>query len=586
MKIRTGDIGVIARRAVVALTACALASCSDGAAPSTPAPTGAPPPSSTSDTLTSAEASRFLMQATFGPTEASINELVSLGYSEWMRRQLALTSPSNVDAIRQTQARFAAQGSSVGSEAVADLVWNNVINDGAQLRERMAYALSQILVISYEDSNVRATPAGVAYYMDVLNRNAFGNYRTLLEEVTYSPSMAQFLTYLNNRKEDPSVNRVPDENYARELMQLFTIGLVELNIDGTPRLDSGGDPIETYTNDDITGLAKVFTGLSWDDGRFGGEQPDRTVPTASYSPLAVFPEWHSTSATSFLGASVPAGSDAATAIGIALDTLFQHDNIAPFVSKQLIQRFVTSNPSPQYVANVTAAFETGWYALPDGSTVGTSQRGDLSAVIAAVLLDDEARNPSRRSDPTFGKVREPFIRFVHWARNAELNSTGVLGENGLNRNYALINVNASSRLSQQPFRSPSVFNFYRPGYVSSGSQTASANLVAPELQITTTASVLGYANFMTSRLRKASTDQSFIPSYSAQLSLADNATALVDHLDLTLTAGAMSATTRNAILAVVNDIPVRTGSEAEDRRRRVIAANLMAVLSPEFYVQR
>ncbi|MEZ5920765.1 MAG: DUF1800 family protein [Parvularculaceae bacterium] len=586
MKIRTGEIRAIARGAVAALTACALVSCSDGAAPSAPAPAGAPPPSSTSDTLTSAEASRFLMQATFGPTQESIDELVSLGYSEWMRRQLALTSPPNVDAIRQIQARFAAQGSNVGSEAVADLVWNNVINDGAQLRQRMAYALSQILVISYEDPNVEATPAGVAYYMDVLDRNAFGNYRTLLEDVTYSPSMAQFLTYLNNRKEDPSVNRVPDENYARELMQLFTIGLVELNRDGTPRLDSGGDPIETYTNDDITGLAKVFTGLSWDDGRFGGEQPDRTVPTASYSPLAVFPEWHSTSATSFLGASVPAGTGAAAAIDIALDTLFQHDNIAPFVSKQLIQRFVTSNPSPQYVANVTAAFETGWYALPDGSTVGTSQRGDLAAVIAAVLLDDEARNPSRRSDPTFGKVREPFIRFVHWARNAELNSTGVLGENGLNRNYSLIDVNASSRLSQQPFRSPSVFNFYRPGYVSSGSQTAAANLVAPELQITTTASVLGYANFMTDRLRNSSTSQSFVPGYSSQLRIADDANALVDRLNLTLTAGAMSNETRAAILAVVNDIPVRTGSEAQDRRRRVIAANLMTVLSPEFYVQR
>ncbi|MCB2096555.1 MAG: DUF1800 family protein, partial [Parvularculaceae bacterium] len=253
---------------VIALIAPALilAACGGGTPPASPAPIGAPPAPLVADSPTAAEASRFLMQSTFGPTEQSIDELVSLGYSAWMRRQLNANFESNVDEVRAIQADFASRGDNIGADALAEIVWRDMIAGNDQLRQRMAFALSQILVVSYENSDVAETPAAVAFYMDVLSRNAFGSYRTLLEDVTYSPTMAQFLTYLNNRKEDPSLNRVPDENYARELMQLFTIGLIQLNNDGTPRLDSQGQQIETYTNDDITGLAKVFTGLSWDDG--------------------------------------------------------------------------------------------------------------------------------------------------------------------------------------------------------------------------------------------------------------------------------------------------------------------------------
>jgi uncharacterized protein (DUF1800 family) len=577
-----------ARARLFALSVLVLlvAACAGEGGSSDPAPAGAPPKPSVSDKPTAADASRFLMQSTFGPTEATINELVASGYSDWMRRQLERTSQGNVEELRAIQARYAARGEEIDEDALAELVWRDMIANDDQLRQRMVFALSQILVVSYESPDVAETPAAVAFYMDMLAKNAFGNYRTLLEDVTYSPAMAKYLTYLNNRKEDPAANRVPDENYARELMQLFTIGLVQLNKDGTPKLDAQGAQIETYTNEDITGLAKVFTGLSWADGEFGGANPSQTSPTAAYSPLAIFPEHHSSSEKVFLGKTIAANTDAATSIDAALDTLFNHPNIAPFIAKQLIQRFVTSNPSPGYVSRVASAFETGWFRLPDDSTIGSRARGDLAAVIAAVLLDDEARLPASLNDPNFGKVREPVIRFTHWARNADLNSVSVLGENGLDGHESLINANSPTRLSQQPYRSPSVFNFFRPGYVAAGSQTAGANLVAPELQITTAATVTSYANFMKTRIEESDTDETFRPEYRKALSLADNADALVDHLNLVMTAGAMAADTKANIVAGVNSIPVRTDTAAQDRRRRVNAAMMMVVLAPEYYTQR
>jgi uncharacterized protein (DUF1800 family) len=422
--------------------------------------------------------------------------------------------------------------------------------------------------------------------MDVLDRNAFGNYRTLIEDVTYSPSMAQFLTYLNNRNEDPSINRVPDENYARELMQLFTIGLVELNRDGTTRLDGAGQPIETYDNADITGLAKVFTGLSWDDGEFGGRFPSSDRPVAAYSPLAIFPEHHSTSEKSFLNVSIPANTDAATSIDRALDALFTHPNAAPFLARQLIQRFVTSNPSPAYVSHVAAAFETGWFRLPDGSTVGGQVRGDLTATLAAVLFDDEARLSSGATDPNYGKVREPVIRFVHWARVAGLNSSSVLGSGGLGGQSDLINTSGPTSLNQQGYRSPSVFNFFSPTYAAAGLETAGAGLVAPELQIATTTTVTAFANFMRRRIEEARLDRTFSPEYGAELALADRPDALIDRLNLELTAGAMSPEARAEAAAAVASVPIVAGDEAAGRRRRVNAAMHLIVLSPDFYVQR
>lgn len=582
-RVRIPTLGRRLRLGATALAAAVLAACSaQDAGP--PPPAGAPPPPSVGDKPTAPDAARFLVQATFGPTENDIADLERIGYSEWMRRQFAAAAPQNTAEFRKILADYATRNESVGSEAIADIVWREMIAGQDQLRQRVAYALSEILVISYENPDVEDVPAAIAQYMDVLNTGAFGNYRTLLEDVTYSPAMGQFLTYLNNRKEDPATGRVPDENYARELMQLFTIGLIQLNPDGTPKLDGNGAQIETYSNDDITELAKVFTGLSWADNSFGGSRPQQDVPTAAYSPMKVFQEQHSPSQKSFLGVTVPAGATAETSIDTALDTLFNHPNIAPFVSKQLIQRLVTSNPSPGYVSRVTAAFATGFFQLPDGDQIGSRTRGDMKAVVAAILLDDEARDLSKRNDPAFGKVREPVIRFAHWARNANLNSVSALGGGGLNGQNDI--VDASPRLAQQAYRSPSVFNFYRPGYIAAGLETASNGVVAPELQITTATTVTSFANFMRSRIEETNQTETFSPRYDSEIALAENPQGLVDRLDLVMTGNAMTPETKTRIVSAVASVPIRTSSADRDRRNRVNLAYLMTVLSSEFTVQR
>jgi uncharacterized protein (DUF1800 family) len=574
------------RSSLVAASALILAACSEEVAAPAPAPQGAPPPPTVADKPNAADAARFLMQATFGPTEGEINDLTRIGYSAWMRKQFGASYyySSHTDEFRRIAAELAGRNEQINADHNADIAWREMINGSDQLRQRTAFALSEILVVSYENPDIYDVPASVAQYMDVLTRNAFGNYRTLLEDVTYSPAMGQYLTYLNSRKEDSQSGRVPDENYAREVMQLFTIGLIELNPDGSPRLDAAGASIETYTNDDITGLAKVFTGLSWADDEFGGHRPQDNVPTAAYSPMKIFPEEHSTSEKRFLGTVIPPNTDAATSIDTALDRLFNHPNTGPFIGKQLIQKFVTSNPSPGYVSRVTAAFNTGYFQLPDGTVAGDRTRGDMEAVMAAVLLDDEARDVNLRNNALYGKVREPAIRFTHWARNADLNSASSHLGNGLQMQWNVIN--AAPTLGQQPFRSPSVFNFFRPGYVAAGFPTAAAGIVAPEMQITTANTVTGFANFMQDRISERRPNFSFMPRYGAELPLADNPAALVDRLNLVLTANGMTAETKARIAAAVASVPIRPGSEAEDRRNRIELAQLMTVLSSEFTVQR
>ena len=575
----------IVMRAVAAVAALAIAACSASSDGDASDPT-APGAAGVADVPNQTEAARFLTQATFGPTEADIAELTRVGYSEWFRRQLAAPITQATPDILALQVEYETRSESLGPGAIADFAWRAAIEQDDQLRQRMVFALSQILVVSYDDPNVGDFFIVMAHYIDRLNANAFGSYRALLEDITYTPAMASYLTYLNNQKENPETGRVPDENYARELMQLFTIGLVELNQDGTPRVDAQGAEIETYDNEDITGLAKVFTGLSWADDNFGGRGPQNNVPSAVYSPLRVFPNEHSTSEKQFLGVTIPANTPAEQSIDIALDTLMAHPNIAPFISKQLIQRFVTSNPDAAYVTRVVNAFNAGVFTLPDRSTIGSRTRGDLAATLAAVLFDREARDLARRNDNAFGRIREPVLRLTHWARVADVNSASVLAGDGLVDNNTLQDASTPTRLGQQQYRSPSVFNFYRPGYVAAGTETAAAGLVAPELQITTTTSVTSYSNFMRSLIQEARQDRTFLPSYAAEIDIAENPTALVDRLNLLMTANSMTPETRTRIIDAVSSISIRPDRIGEDRRNRVNLAMLMTVLSSEYTVQR
>jgi len=574
----------VLKTALLALT-LTLAACGGGGGSGgsgssgggTPPPPPPPPPPSGQEYNA---ASKFLNQATFGPTYTEIEDLVYGSESLWLRNQFDMAPTLHVDAL--IAAGVANDFESF--RAASDSYWAAMISGDDQLRQRMVYALSQILVISEGQTSVLAgLPLTTAHYMDILSRNAFGNYRDLLEEVTYSPAMAAYLTYLYNAKGDMETGRVPDENYAREIMQLFTIGLVELRMDGSVITDGQGQPIETYDNTDVTGLARVFTGLGLNGPNFW---PGDTAPDATYTPLEIFEFFHSDLEKSFLGTTIPAGTRASTSIDTALDTLFNHPNLAPFISRQLIQRFTTSAPSPAYINRVANVFESGSYRLPDGTVVGEGQRGDLAATLAAILMDSEARQDPATSPNDWGKVREPVLRFTHWAR-----AFGIDGTQAWREDY-LWDTSSSGSLGQHPFRAPSVFNFYRPGYVAPGTETGAAGLTAPELQIVNEASVIGFANFISVFITGETwgdnrTDTlGFHADYTAELDIADDPDALLDRLDTIFTYGTLTTATRERMREIIAGVPIDAQSPAEGRLGRVQIGVLMILTAPEYTVLR
>jgi len=453
-----------------------------------------------------------------------------------------------------------------------------MVESDDQLRQRMVFALSQIVVSS--DNPMGNKPLTNAQYIDALSQHAFGNYKDLLKEVTYTPAMARYLTFLRNRKGDERTGRMPDENYAREFLQLFTTGLVELNMDGTQKI-SGGKPVEIFDNDDIVGLAKVFTGLSLKGAEFWTADDD-----GEYSRLQMFQDQHSELEKTFMGKTIAATTAGDSAIDEAIDHIFEHPNLAPFISRQLIQRFTASHPTPAYVERVANAFESGRYTSIDETQFGTGLRGDLEATLAAILLDEKLYDGAAKTAQQ-GKVREPVLRFAHWARAFDVGN--VMSENEW---YLLYNTGSNTRLGQQPFQSPSVFNFYRPGFVAPGSATGAAGLTAPELQTVNEGAVIGYANFMlnfvynTTPSRNDAID-SFVPDYTDEVALAEDPEGLADHLNALLLGGRMSPQTKDRIVLVLNEIPIRTDASeaADDKITRASLAVYMAVTSPAFALE-
>lgn len=515
---------------------------------------------------------------------ADIDNLTNPDLADWIELEFAKPATENLQTVLDmfggsTNEAGTADPIEEARNIASDVYWTTIITADDQLRQRVAYALSQILVISHSDFMTLTEAQGtVVAYMDILSRNAFGNYRDLLEEVTYSVAMAEFLTYLANLPPDMEEGRVPDENYAREIMQLFTIGLVELNQDGTPRLVNG-ETVETYDNTDVTGLAKVFTGLSFDDGQRFFRLDD---VTALHQPLAMFNNFHAPQEKTFLGTTIPPNTSGEQSIDIALDTLIDHPNTPPFVSRQLIQRLVTSNPSPAYVERVANAFASGTFTADNGTTFGDGRRGDMQATIAAILLDDDARDESARSDPTFGKIKEPVLRFTHWARAFGVDASDP-GDQEL-----LFNAGSPALLGQHPYKANSVFNFYRPGYVAPGTQTGNAGLVAPELQISNDSSVIGYANFITFFILGETPTESgnqtgFIGNYASERAIAGDAQALVDRLDLLLASGNLTEATKTRIVTALEEIP---GTTDDELNFRTILAIIMVMTTPDYLVQR
>lgn len=542
------------------------------------------------------DAARFLTQATFGPTPADVASVKAMGYSGWLADQLAKPLPAQsytayFDMRNAEWMALPGGGGRAGPNDITDPIWRNALVGEDQLRQRVALALSEIFVVSLQDT---CNPYGRGYasYMDMLQRNALGDFRQLLQDVTLHPIMGCFLSHVANQKDDPVTGRVPDENFAREVMQLFSIGLYQLNPDGSPVLVNGA-PVPTYGPSDIAGLARVFTGFSWncplpyDDGCFvrgsswAGMQSD---PDMWIKPMVAYDRFHSTLPKTFLGKTI-AAQDTANAwasLRFALDTLAAHPNVGPFLGKQLIQRLVTSNPSPAYVARVATAFN--------------NSKGNIGATVQAVLMDPEARNTAAAlSSDSFGKVREPILRITAAMRALDVRSmTG--------RYTVGWTPDVDGGLGQAPLMAPSVFNFFRPGYVVPGSLSAARGLVTPELQMVNENSAAGYANYVRWLVLNGTGS---VPNFGAGINgvklpdvyldeqrnassswraLTDSPESFIESLNQRLMYGTMSDSLRQDVLAVVKSI---TDPHPEIRQpERFAKAVHIIMTSPEFLVQR
>jgi len=521
-----------------------------GAAPG-PGTAAAPPPP---PPPTDAEAARFLAQAGFSAPTADIATVKTSGYAAWLDAQFALpVSAGHFDWM--VERGYAVEANRNSFNGLDNSIWRKLMSAPDTLRQRVVLALSEIFVVSMNGLPVQWRGLMGAAYLDLLEQHAFGNYRALLEAVTLSPAMGVYLNMRGNQKEDTRTGRVPDENYAREVMQLFTIGLVQLNADGSPKLGSDGKPLETYTQAQITELARVFTGWDYDGS-------SATDPAYVRKPMVNTASRFATGAKKVLGVDIPASADGAAAMRTAMDTLAEHANVGPFIGRQLIQRLVASHPSPAYVGRVAAVWANN----------GAGVRGDLKAVVRAVLLDAEARTASTALSA--GKLREPVLRLVQWARSFNAASpTGVwnIGDT----------TNPATRLGQSPLRSGSVFNFFRPGYVPPGSTLGTNAITAPEFQLCNESTAAGYLNFLQTAI--ASGVGEVKASYTAELALVADPPALVANLALRLGGGGISAATESAIATAIATI---TATSDAGKLNRVYAAILMLMACPEYLVQK
>lgn len=530
------------------------------------------------DVLTDEQkAARFLAQATFGPSPDSLTELKGMGYnySAWIDAQAAKPISSSITLIAAAKASDSTLTNITTS--LNRRARNQVMLAGEdQLRQRMAYALSQILVVSDADSFVSSAQEASCDYYDMLARNALGNYRTLLMDVTRHPVMGHYLSHYKNRKANPSTGTRPDENFAREIMQLFTIGLYNLNSDGTYRTDSTGRPIESYSNDNITELARVFTGFTDDStnntGTGTGKLDFPNAPANNFTPMRMWESQHDSGGKTLLsypGARKPvltAGQPGLQDVQDAIDNLVEHPNTAPYISRQLIQRLVTSNPTSAYVGRVAAVFADN----------GAGVRGDLLAVAKAILLDPEARSESYIKDPEHGKLQEPFLRLTQILRAFRYQVGG--GTLPYDFSYYF----SESVMGQYPMYSPTVFNFYTPDYAPPG-LVRDDGLVAPEFQILNSVYAITMPNAVYNLIQKGTSQ--FTLNLSEQEALAGSSADLLANLDLYLTHGTMCTETRMTILTALQGVTtsmVPSGSTLNQTRMRL--AVYLVTLSPDFAV--
>jgi len=524
--------------------------------------------------ISEAEAARFLLRAQFSAPDADIAFVRARGFSAWLDEQYKIPrAQTGVDWLTEHHHDAITKDAHYFWPTAGDyMIWNQMLAQPGEMRLRAAYALSQFFVISLNPIDGFWPPYIMAAWWDLLVDGAFGNFRDLLERVTLNAGMGMYLNTKGNLKEDKASGRQPDENYAREVMQLFTIGLRMLNPDGTEKKDANGRPIDTYSQDDIMNLAHVFTGYDHDFDRVKHINVDwQNYPVITHEfcvdPMKLDPSKHSNLAVNFCGASIPANTPGKDALKIALDTLFHHPNVGPFFGRQMIQRLVTSNPSPAYVARVAAAFDDN----------GHGERGDLRAVWRAVLTDPEALAAHDPADRFAGKLREPVLRLTSWARTVGLHCAS--GE------WQIHNLSRSDNsLGQSPLRSPSVFNFFRPGFVPAHTSIAEANLVAPEFQLQNETSIAGYINFLQWMVRWGYGDVK--PTYDPMREFAHDPDRVVDWLNLHLAAGQLSPETTKLIATALASKMVTQESPDEHKLDLLASASLLVLSAPEYLVQK
>lgn len=573
------------------------------------------------------DASRFLQQCQLSASEAEINAVKSTTFAAYLQQQLA--KPIGQTGWQWLEEKGYGQSDDnsyfFAFYPAEYMIWNQLFTAQDSMRKRVALGLSEFFVASMQSAEFTWRSHAYAQYWDILVKNAFGNFRQLLEDVTLSPAMGYYLNTKGNQKEDVATGRVPDENYGREVMQLFSIGLYKLNIDGSVQTDVNGKKLESYTQSDVTNIARVFTGYDFDtsDGvRITPVGATYTIESQTYTtkPMSLNASRHSTLASTFLGTTIPANTPGIAALKTALDTLFNHPNVGPFFGRQMIQRFVTSNPSPAYVARVAAAFNNN----------GANVRGDLKAVWTAVFLDDEARrtytvnttpipapadptairNAEGRlnrdiSDKAFGKLREPMLRLVQWGRTFGLGPVTPPVTIPPTPPYVYWKISetssAANSLGQSPLRSPSVFNFFRPGYIPPSSALAATNTTAPEFQLVNETTVGGYLNFMQDVMRNGfrsyidpSVPQAVYPAangyklhsaatYTSELALATDAAALVKRVNLLMAAGQVSDANQALMITAITSMPM---TSADQKLDRVCAAVLMVMACSEYLIQK
>ena len=532
-----------------------------------------------------AEAARFLTQATFGPSRAEIARLRSIGYNAWLADQASLPASHHRPYLEAQ----AAAGLEVYQNSRQEAWWLHAVTAPDQLRQRVAFALSELLVVSDQSGAIEGYPIAMANYYDLLVDGAFGNYRNLLENVTLSPVMGHYLSMFKNRKPDLDANIRPDENYAREIMQLFSVGLVRLNANGTVQT-SGGQPIPTYDQDTIRGFAHVFTGWNWancprDQGGQWWEWeycpsgpvdwPDPGWDAWWLVPMEAWESYHASEEDKQLlvypGVALPngmltGGGTAASDLQAALDNIFNHPNVAPFIARHLIKRLVTSNPSPAYIGRVAAVFANN----------GLGVRGDLGATVRAVLMDSEARTlPSLASNA--GKMREPLLKLTHLWRALDGRA-----DDGRYREWY-----TDYYLSQAALRSPTVFNFFLPDYRPPG-EMAALGLDGPEFQITTDTSIASVANglgakvFYDWRGNGGQQPEDIVVDLGPEVAVASDPVKLVDRYDLLFMNRTMSDFMFNTLVTYLQSLPnTNTG-----RRQRVQNAVWLIQSSPEYSIER